>query len=65
MQFIFAPLFFAIIGAQVDLSGINLNVLLIAGIIVAIAISTKLLGWGLPSLIFLKYNAKSMRVEIG
>ncbi len=65
LQFIFAPLFFAIIGAQVDLRGINLNVLFIAGIIVAIAISTKLLGCGLPSLIFLKDRAKSMRVGIG
>ncbi len=65
LQFIFAPLFFAIIGAQVDLRGINLNVLFIAGIVVAIAISTKLLGCGLPSLIFLKDRAKSMRVGIG
>ena len=65
LQFIFAPLFFAIIGAQVDLRGINLNVLLIAGIVVAIAISTKLLGCGLPSLIFLKDKAKSMRVGVG
>jgi Kef-type K+ transport system membrane component KefB len=65
LQFIFAPLFFAIIGAQVDLRGINLNVLVIAGIIVAIAISTKLIGCGLPSLIFLKDKTKSMRVGIG
>ncbi len=65
LQFIFAPLFFAIIGAQVDLRGINLNVLFIAGIVVAIAVSTKLIGCGLPSLIFLKDRAKSMRVGIG
>ena len=65
LQFIFAPLFFAIIGAQVDLRGMNLNVLLIAGIVVAIAISTKLLGCGLPSLIFLKDKTKSMRVGVG
>ncbi len=65
LQFIFAPLFFAIIGAQVDLRGINLNVILIAGIVVAIAISTKLLGCGLPSWIFLKDKAKSMRVGVG
>jgi Kef-type K+ transport system membrane component KefB len=58
-------LFFAVIGAQVDLRGINLNVLLIAGIIVAIAISTKLLGCGYyPSIIFLKDKAKSMREGI-
>jgi Kef-type K+ transport system membrane component KefB len=65
LQFIFAPLFFAIIGAQVDLRGINLNVLVIAGIVVAIAISTKLLGCGLPSWVFLKDKTKSMRVGVG
>ena len=65
LQFIFAPLFFAIIGAQVDLRGINLNVLLIAGIMMAIAISTKLIGCGLPSMLFLKDKTKSMRVGIG
>lgn len=58
-------MFFAVIGAQVDLRGINLNVLLIAGIIVAIAISTKLLGCGLPSIIYLKDKAESMREGIG
>ena len=54
LQFIFAPLFFAIIGAQVDLRGVNIDVLIISGIIIAIAISTKLVGCGLPSMIFLK-----------
>ena len=65
LQIIFAPLFFAIIGAQVDLRGINLDVLLIAGILVFIAIVTKLLGCGLPSIIFLKDKSKSMKVGIG
>jgi Kef-type K+ transport system membrane component KefB len=65
LQFIFAPLFFAIIGAQVDLRGVNFDVLIIAGIIIAIAICTKMLGCGLPSLLFLKDKNKSMRVGIG
>ena len=65
LQFIFAPLFFAIIGAQVDLRGVNTDVLVISGIIIAIAISTKLVGCGLPSLIFLKDKTGSMRVGIG
>ncbi|WP_231129045.1 cation:proton antiporter [Candidatus Nitrosocosmicus hydrocola] len=65
LQFIFAPLFFAIIGAQVDLRGINLEVLIIAGIIIAIAILSKLVGCGLPSMLFLKDKTKSMRVGIG
>jgi len=65
LQFIFAPLFFAIIGAQVDLRGINIDVLIIAGIIIAIAILSKLIGCGLPSMLFLKDKTKSMRVGIG
>ena len=65
LQFIFAPLFFAIIGAQVDLRGVNIDVLIISGIIIAIAISTKLVGCGLPSFIFLKEKTGSMRVGIG
>ncbi|HXV45518.1 MAG TPA: cation:proton antiporter [Nitrososphaera sp.] len=65
LQIIFAPLFFAIIGAQVNLTGVNLDVLYIAGIMIAIAIVTKLAGTGLPSIVFLKDKAKSMRVGIG
>ena len=65
LQLIFAPLFFAIIGAQVDLRGVNIDVLFLAGIIIAIAVVTKLIGTGLPSLLFLKNKARSMRVGIG
>jgi Kef-type K+ transport system membrane component KefB len=65
LQIIFAPLFFAIIGAQVDLRGVNVDVLFLAGIIIAIAVVTKLIGCGLPSLLFLKDKARSMRVGIG
>lgn len=65
LQIIFAPLFFAIIGAQVDLRGVNMDVLFLAGIIIAIAVSTKLIGCALPSLLFLKDKARSMRVGIG
>jgi Kef-type K+ transport system membrane component KefB len=62
---IFAPLFFAIIGAQVDLRGINLNVLYLAGILIAVAIITKLVGCGLPALIFLKGNNKNKAMKVG
>jgi Kef-type K+ transport system membrane component KefB len=65
LQIIFAPLFFAIIGAQVDLRDVNLDVLYIAGIMIAIAVITKLIGTGLPSLIFLKERTKAMKVGIG
>ena len=62
---IFAPLFFAIIGAQVDLRGVNLEVLYLSGAIIAVAVATKLAGCGLPALIFLKEKSKAMRVGIG
>lgn len=62
---IFAPLFFGIIGAQVDFRAVDLNVLALSGIIVAIAIITKLGGCGLPSMLFLKSKKRGMRVGIG
>ena len=62
---IFAPLFFAIIGAQVDLRGVNLDVLYLSGIIIAVAVVTKLVGCGLPAMIFLKEKSKAMKVGIG
>jgi Kef-type K+ transport system membrane component KefB len=62
---IFAPLFFAIIGAQVDLRGVNVEVLYLSGIIIAIAVVTKLVGCGLPALIFLKDKGRAMKVGIG
>ena len=40
LQIIFAALFFAIIGAQVDLRGVNLDVLYLTGILVAVAVVT-------------------------
>ncbi|HSA73819.1 MAG TPA: cation:proton antiporter [Nitrososphaeraceae archaeon] len=65
LEIIFAPLFFAIIGAQVDLTGVNLNVLLLSAIIILVAIVSKLVGCGLPAVIFLKSKSKAMKVGIG
>jgi Kef-type K+ transport system membrane component KefB len=65
LRIIFAPLFFAIIGAQVDLRGVNIEVLYLSGIIIAIAVVTKLAGCGLPALIFLKNKGRAMKVGIG
>ena len=62
---IFAPLFFAFIGAQVDFRGINMEILLLSGIMIVVAVVTKFFGCGLPSMIFLKDKKKSMRVGVG
>ncbi|HVX01671.1 MAG TPA: cation:proton antiporter [Nitrososphaera sp.] len=65
LQVIFAPLFFAIIGAQVDLRGVNADVILIAGAMIAVAIGSKVAGCGLPAILFLKNRDRSMKVGIG
>ena len=48
-----------------DLRGVNLNVLYVAGVMVAVAIVTKLIGCGIPAIIFLKEKSKAMKVGIG
>lgn len=62
---IFAPLFFAFIGAQVDFRGVNAEVLMLSGVVIVIAVATKFLGCGLPAMLFLKDRRKSMQVGIG
>ena len=62
---IFAPLFFAIIGAQVDFRAINLEIVMLSGIIIVIAVVTKYFGCGLPAWLFLKNKRQGMRVGIG
>ncbi len=62
---IFAPLFFAIIGAQVNFQEVNIEILMLSGIVIAIAVVTKLFGCGIPAWFFLKDRTKGMRVGIG
>ncbi len=65
LEIIFAPLFFAIIGAQVNLTGFNLDVLFLSSIVIAVAIVTKFIGCGLPALLFLRNKLNAMKVGIG
>jgi len=62
---IFAPLFFAIIGAQVDLRAVDLNIMILSAVIVVVAVTTKLFGCGLPAMYFLKSKQQGLRVGIG
>jgi len=62
---IFAPLFFSIIGAQVDLRGIDLEIVMLSSVIIVVAVFSKLLGCGLPAWMFLKSRKLGMRVGIG
>ena len=62
---IFGPIFFAFIGAQVDFRGIDFEILMLSGIMIVVAVVTKLFGCGLPAMLFLKDRKKSMQVGIG
>ncbi len=62
---IFAPLFFAIIGAQVDLRAVNWEIIMLSTVVIAIAIVTKLFGCGIPAMILMKDRVLGMRVGIG
>lgn len=65
LEIIFAPLFFAIIGAQVSFTGINVEVLILCAVVIAIAVVSKLVGCGLPATLFLRNKSKAMKVGIG
>ena len=62
---IFAPLFFAIIGAQVDLRAVDLYIMILSAAIIVVAVTTKLFGCGLPAMYFLKSKQQGLRVGIG
>jgi len=65
LQIIFAPFFFAIMGAHVDISNIlNVDVILFS-IILGIAIISKILGSGIPAIILLKNKNKGLRIGYG
>jgi Kef-type K+ transport system membrane component KefB len=65
LEIIFAPLFFAIIGAQVNLTGINLDVIFLSVIVIVVAIVSKLVGCGLPAFMLLRNKSRAMKVGIG
>lgn len=64
LQFLFRPLFFAVIGAQVNLAGITTEVALIGAGLIIIAIATKLVGCGLPAALFLKNRDRGWTVGV-
>ncbi|MDH3764628.1 MAG: cation:proton antiporter [Nitrosopumilus sp.] len=65
LKIIVAPLFFAIIGAHVDLRQISeVNIIFILSIL-GVAILSKLLGCGIPAAILLKNRSRGFRIGYG
>jgi len=65
LKVVVVPLFFAIIGAQVDLRQISeVNIIFVLTIL-AVAVLSKLLGCGIPASILLKNKTKGFRIGYG
>ena len=58
LKVIVAPLFFALIGAHVDINQISSINWILFGVILVVAVSSKIIGCGVPATLLLK-NAKS------
>src|SRR5712691_2794584 len=64
LQFIFRPLFFAVIGSQVNLAGITPEVALIAVALIEVAAVTKFVGCGFTAELFLKSRTGGLTVGV-
>ena len=65
LQVIVAPLFFAIIGAHVDISQISSINWILFTIILGVAVFSKVLGCGIPAMIMLKNKKSGLRIGYG
>ena len=65
LKVIVAPLFFAIIGAHVDITQISSINWILFGIILAVAVSSKIIGCGLPATILLKNKKSGFQIGYG
>lgn len=65
INFIMAPLFFVVIGTYVNLSGLSINSLIFAAILIVLAMLGKVIGCGLPILIINRDMRQAAIVGIG
>ncbi|MDH3834739.1 MAG: cation:proton antiporter [Nitrosopumilus sp.] len=65
LKVIVAPLFFAIIGAHVDITQISSINWILFGMLLAVAVGSKILGCGLPASILLKSRKSGLRIGYG
>ncbi len=64
LEIIFLPLFFVLVGANMDLRGISPELLILIAIIIPVAIVSKLAGAGITSLFFLKDTTAAVRTGV-
>lgn len=65
LKVVVVPLFFAIIGAQVDLRQMSeVNIIFVMSVLI-VAVSSKILGCGIPAALLLKNKTKGLRIGYG
>lgn len=64
LDIIFMPLFFVLVGANMDFRGTDSGVLYMLAIMVPLAIASKVVGAGIPSLFFLKDRMAAARTGV-
>ena len=65
LKVIVAPLFFAVIGAHVDITQISSINWILFGMLLAVALGSKILGCGLPASVLLKSRKSGLRIGYG
>jgi Kef-type K+ transport system membrane component KefB len=65
INFLMAPLFFVVTGTYVNLSGLNMNSLLFAAILIFLAMIGKIIGCGIPVLLINKDPRQATIVGLG
>ena len=65
IRIIFAPIFFAYVGAQINIIEIFSMNLFAFGVILVLAMIGKFLGCGIPAFVFLRDKIKAQRIGIG
>lgn len=65
LQIIFAPFFFAIMGAHVDISNILDIDIVLFFIILIVAVGSKIVGSGIPAIVLLRNKNKGLRIGCG
>ncbi len=65
LKIIVAPLFFAVIGAHVDVTQISSINWMLFGVLLAVAVGSKILGCGVPASILLRSRKGGFRIGYG
>ncbi len=65
INLIFAPIFFAVIGASLNLTSITPAVLALMGMLLLIAVLSKMLGCGLPAAIMTRNRKSGWKIGLG